>query len=175
MLTEYTTIATWRSETLTAISAHEGFVNYRRRQLDEASRHVFGHLSSVFPIINRERQSFARFYKAVMFPAAELASKVQASATTYEFVMPKDMFSNLVPVHMDHLARFRMVEVKTGKTLKPDSKVVPDNHGCIGKFIMRLEPSLHRTNRDQRSTTLYQACYLVQLDKPLVRGNKALT
>jgi len=88
--------------------------------------------------------------------------------------MPEDAFPNSVPVHTSHLAMFRLVEMQTGKTLKSDSKVVPNSHGFVGKAILPLEPSLHRKNRGHESTTLCQACYLVKLDKPLLRGGKAL-
>jgi len=174
-LTEDTTIDTWRSETLTALLAYEGLANHRQGLLHAASTSIFLKLSSVFPVINLDRQSFARFYNKVMFPAADLASIMQTSSSVYDFEMPTDMVTDLVQVHIGHLATFRLVEMQTRKTLKPDSKVVPDRHGHIGKVILPLEPRLYRKNRGQQSTTLCQACYLVKLDRPLLKDNQALS
>lgn len=88
--------------------------------------------------------------------------------------MPKNKLLNPVPVRIDHLATVRMVEVKTRKNLKSDSKVIPDRHGSIGVAILPLEPVLYRRNRGQHNTTLSKECWLVKLDKPLLKGSKAL-
>ncbi len=109
-----------------------------------------------------------------MSPAADLASMIQTSTSIYDFDMPKDIVPDSVPVHFGHLPAYRLIEVRTGQTLKSSSKVVPDSHGFIGKVLLPLEPELQRRNRGHVYTTLHQACYLVKLDKPLLKGNKAL-
>ena len=71
-------------------------------------------------------------------------------------------------VSMDCLRSARMVDVATGKSLKPDSPVWSDENENIGEFIMVLTPGLCRYDRG-KGIVLSQQVILIRLYQPLGR------
>ena len=67
---------------------------------------------------------------------------------------------------METLGTCKMLDVQTGKHLKPDSAVLADENGVIGEIIISMEPGLRRMNRD-KATILHQGTVLVKLSHPL--------
>lgn len=63
--------------------------------------------------------------------------------------------------HSD-LGRFRMTDLGTGKTMKPDSPVTPDCNGDIGTQTIVLAPGLVRLDAD-KVVPLSQEAILVKL------------
>lgn len=61
-----------------------------------------------------------------------------------------------------------MIDVTTGKTLKPDSPIVSDSSGYIGDRMMTLSPALYRRD-DDKFVLLSQEVILVKLYEPLGR------
>ena len=69
-----------------------------------------------------------------------------------------------------------MVDVATGKLVKPNNLVMPDSNKNIGDRIMTLSPALYRGTKDN-FVLLAQEVILVELYEPLRRrhANKEST
>ena len=106
-----------------------------------------------------------------MRPAAKLAAEIQTSASNYNFSIPESPLTNFKPVMADYLNSVKMVDIKSGRHLKPDSAVLGDKDGILGKIIICLEPGLYRAIKG-KETTLRQALYLVELNHPLGKRSK---
>ncbi len=78
------------------------------------------------------------------------------------------------PVTTDLLKVFRIIDSKSERELKPNSAVIADENGIIGKFILCLEPGLYRQIKGKK-TTLHQEMFLVELNHPLPKCIKALS
>ena len=113
-----------------------------------------------------------RLREQVLLPAVEFATKIQLSTSTYVFTPepPKNPFHGFqeqVPVSTSVLQNFKFVDVRTRKTLKPDSAVIADEDGFFGDVLMQVEPGLSRENDGKENTPLRQSIFLVDLYKPL--------
>lgn len=93
------------------------------------------------------------------------------STSDYVFPIPKSRGTKVKPAIKDFLEVHKMVDSKSGRQLKPDSAVVADKDGSIGKIIICLEPGLHRVVKG-KETTLRPAMYLVELNHPLGKRSK---
>lgn len=99
---------------------------------------------------------------------------MQTSATSYHFEPRLSSTSVLTrsPIPKTHLGHYRMIDVGTGKTLKPDSPIIPNRDGDIGDEIMVVTPGLLRHDAEKMVPLLHEKV-LVELYKPLGRRRAA--
>lgn len=98
----------------------------RNEQIQGMKDTLFRDVSILFT----RRETSIRFYLQVLVPAAKLATTIQTSASKYAFVFQKShpiqaSHSILVIIH-------KIIEIKTGKCLKPVSAIVPDELESFG-------------------------------------------
>lgn len=167
MVIDIMTIVAWRSETIKALAARTEYKNARSQVAQEITNSLFLDIGTTFPLLFDPQRSMANFHDQVMVPAASLAVKMQSSASTYGLLMPKKLRSKLSAATTDHLRKSKLVEVETGKVLKPDCAVVARNNGVIGEQIIVLEPSLNRTYGNEDAVVLRKSMVLVELLHPL--------
>ncbi len=163
-----TSINTWRSETLNALTTTTDFSKYKDDLLQSITTDLFESLSEIFPIIMNNHESMMRLYWQIMQPAAKLAVKVQVSVSTYRFrrTLTKNPLMHYV-IGVSHLQANKFIDITTNKTLKPDSAVIPNKDGNIGQALMLLEPALVRLDQNDKDIDLRKAVYLVELDAPI--------
>ncbi|KAL9604642.1 MAG: hypothetical protein Q9219_000362 [cf. Caloplaca sp. 3 TL-2023] len=168
-------IDSWRSDTLTALSELKEFKKIQRKAMAHIAEHMMNRLTVFFPIIKNNSKSLELLFDKVITPAAGLANMIQTSRTDYQFLPQIEsifQFENRI-VTIKDLSRYSLVDVGTGKTLKPDSPVSVDEKGHIGAMIMILAPALYRCNPGQDALQLAKATILVKLFKPLGRRRAA--
>ena len=174
-VSEAATIRAWQSEALTSLvrtATTSSQVNEAKVQL--ATR-MFDRLIGIFPIVSGNHNSINALYNKIIIPAFDLAITMQTSTNSYHFEprMSIHMIFDHRVVPKELLGQIRVIDAATGKTLKPDSLVVPDRDGNIGEQVMTLSPALYR--RDQaKFIPLSQEVILVELYQPLGR-RRALT
>ena len=61
----------------------------------------------------------------------------------------------------------KIIDIKTGKCLKPVSAIVPDELGSFGDLVISSEPGLYRVNKDSQEVILCPTMLLVELKYPL--------
>ena len=130
---------------------------------------MFESLSETLPIVFGNPESMKRFHKQIMQPASKLATTLQASCSNYCFQIAEAPFPKFDPLTTNHIQSNGMIDVKTRMTLKPNTGVVADDNGVIGKFIMMLEPGLYRVNKGKEDSTLRQGVFLVELHHPITK------
>ena len=106
-----------------------------------------------------------------MVPAAKLATTMRISTSEYVFDSMSISGLTFEPVILDHFKVCQMIDIRSGRHLRPDSAVVADNAGIIGKIVMFLEPGLHR-RIDGKYKTLRQTVFLIELKHPLGKRSK---
>ena len=99
---------------------------------------------------------------------------MKASTSDYVVWVTESLITKFKPVTIDYLRKCKVVDSKSGKPLKPDSAVVPDNNGVIGNFIICLEPCLYRVAKG-KEIVLQQETILIELDQPLAKRVKPST
>ena len=164
----------WRSETLRALAATKICETQKQEQVWRVTNHVFERLGSVLPIVRGKEKSFWRLYKNVMLPAAELATKIQISATCYRVCVYREPFQKYHAVTVNELKAFKMIDVTTRKTIRPESAVRADSDGVYGKMLIPLEAGLFRVDKYDRELHLRQRVYLMQLFSPLDQRRRDL-
>lgn len=169
------TISLWRSETLRALAATRPFDRERCRHVENLTMQLFQELRAIFPAISEQQTSVDKLHYQVMVPASELASKVQLSLSHYDFRMHDEPFQNYVILNPRSLEHHKLIDVKTRKTLKPDSAVVPDSNGHIGRTMIPLEPGLWRVDGGGTQITLKSKAYLVNLFHPVGKRNNKIS
>ena len=163
----------WRSETLTAFAATPNLEIDRKAEINDILESTFETVGQFFPIIHLQAQSKQRFLDEVVLPAASLASKIQVAASIYEYDLPANPFHEYEPITIDDHEMTKMIDIKTGKTVKARSIVVQDGERRIGEQVMPLEPSLWRINEKDDDTLLRRETILIELDQPLPKRNNA--
>lgn len=164
-------IRAWRSEALTSLAGTTGFLAEAARVKERVALDMMDRLMVIFPIVNRGcMDSLESMHKNVIALAVELATILQTSTTAYQFEphMAESSRFKRHSIPKSHLGRYRMIDVETGKSLKPDSPVTPDVSGNIGNQIMTIAPRLCRCNTD-KVVPLVQEVVLVELYAPLGR------
>lgn len=77
-----------------------------------------------------------------------------------------------IPVGKVFLEYNKILDIKTGKCLKPDSLVNADQQGIIGIAVLMVEPGLCREKWNRQGSVLRQSTFLVELKFPLEKRNK---
>ena len=134
--------------------------------------HLFQELGRTFPKMFARSDSMIRFYQQVLKPAANVATTIRTSASTYAYPIAETPFRKWGPLGLEHMKTYKMLDMKTGSYLKPNAAVVADEQGIIGKFIIPLEPGLYRTKEGKDETTLRPVLYLVKLDHPVAKRSQ---
>ena len=165
-------IASWRSETLSAISKTEDCLEHGNKQAHDLNSRLFRELSKALPFVFFSKEAHVTFFEQVLVPAIQLASEIRKSSSEYAFSMPESPTTIFKPCTIDLLEVHKMVDSMSGKQVKPDSAVVANEDGVIGKCMICLEPSFSRVN-DGKETTLRQDTFLVKLDQPMGKRIKA--
>ena len=166
------TISTWRSETFQALAAIPEQSEFQQSQAQYINDQLFDELSQVFPNLFHQ-QSKISFLQKVTVPAANLAIAIRGSTTKYAFDLPRDLSMQLRPALEEDVKKFRLVESKTFKHLKPSSIVVANKGGQIGDSIIVFEPALSRVDRDGNQNILVPEMILVELFHPLGKRKRA--
>ena len=109
------------------------------------------------------------FHEQVMEPASKLATKIRTSSSVYTFQLNKIPFPNWKPLTSILAKNNSIIDVKTGKTLKPNTHVILDKDGVTGRYIIMLEPTLYRVNTGQEDLMLRQGVYLAEFDHPITK------
>lgn len=166
-MTDRASIKLWRSETVRALATANEYEGEKNAKAREVAEDLIGRLADFFPIVRGKHESKKRLYNQVLLPAAELATKINGSLSTYSLAMEiRHPFQSRVLL-ADHLEVYRLVDIRTRKTLKPESGVTADRKGRIGTVIMPLEPALSRVNTDGKRVELRPDTLLIQLIYPL--------
>ena len=126
------------------------------------------------PLLFSDAEPRATFYDEVLLPAVKLANAMKISTSEYVVNIPQLLVTKFKPVTIDMLKKSKMLDSKSGKHLKPDSAMVADRDGVIGKFIIGLEPELCRVVKGEEKM-LYQGTILVELLHPLGKRIKPST
>ena len=100
---------------------------------------LFRDLSKTLPILFISRETSIRFYLQVLVPAVKLATTVQTSASRYAFTFQKTVFIQFKPLTPSWFKIHKIVDIKTGKSLKPYS-VTGELRGFRHKFGAGLVP-----------------------------------
>ena len=113
-----------------------------------------------------------RLREQVVLPAVDFATRIQLSASTYGFNPdpggnPFEGYREKVALGPKLLHDYKIIDVHSRKTLKPDSPVVLDKNGSFGYVVMQVEPGLMRVNEGKDNTTLRQPVFLTKLHQPL--------
>ena len=166
-------IASWRSETLTALAKNTEFAANVDSHSQTFTKRLFRDLSNALPSIFSSRGVRA-FHAQILLPAIKLANIIRMSTSDYVFSLPERAVKEFKPVTVEKLKKHTMIDFKTGRTLKPDSAVVADKDGNIGNIVISLEPGLYRLMKPNKSV-LRQEVFLVELHHPLGKRSKATT
>ena len=126
------------------------------------------------PVLFSGAQAEATFYDQVLLPTVKLANTIRMPTSDYVVSIQESLVTRYKPVTIDMLKMCKMVDSKSGKHLKPDSAVIADKDGVIGKTVIYLVPGLYRVTKGQR-TTLHHETLLVELCHPLGKRIKAST
>jgi len=161
---------------LTAIAASVEYKQDRTEATNKLGISLITTLASVLPGVVESEPSQKNLYQKIIEPAVDLAVKIQTSAAEYHFnprIAKKGPAARRSITSSD-IQDFKMVDIKSGKRLKMDSQVVPNNNGRIGDQILILTPALIRCQPGSMSVRLSQQAILVELDNPLGRRGRSI-
>ena len=135
---------------------------------------LFEELSKTFPILFSQPQSYYSFCTQIFQPAVKLASTIQESTTRYEWSLQKSttVLRKWKPISKADIKHNKIVDMKTGKCLKPDNLVTAGQQGIIASAVLMTEPSLCRLignhqGRILRNDILRQGTIIANLKSPL--------
>ena len=151
----------------------EGCKETRVRETRDMNGRLFKDLFKTFPILFSGPQRQISFHAQILEPAVNLGCTMQESTTKYAWLLQKNLFVKWPLFGKDDLQNQKMVDIKTGKCLKPNSLVKADQQGSIGTVILMAEPGLCRDYGDHQRHTLRQATFIVNLKFPLQKQNRA--
>lgn len=123
-------------------------------------------MCQIFPIVKKQSKSKKRLLDQVSVPAANLAVKIQLSASTYDFgpQLPANPFkAKPIPFNKRDVEEHTLIDIETRKTLRADSNAVSARSDPLGNILMPLEPSLKRTSGNKEAVELREMVYLVEL------------
>lgn len=169
---DHATINAWRSETVRALAASKAYERERKTKAQDITERLIDTLSAFFPVVRGNHESKKRLFNQVIVPSADLAFKINGSVSRYKFIMETDAPLQPEHVYLDYVRYHRLINVKSRKTLKPDSGLTADREGRIGTRIMPLEPELRRVDADGKTVELRQDSHLVHLHQPLIKRGR---
>lgn len=137
----------------------------------EFTEDLFHNLQKIFPGLGDDPQSKLRLCHDVLGYTVQLEASIHQSSTEYRFWPVYEQLGCLyAPFTIADMTGITCIDVETRKTLKPDSPVIPDSDGFIGRRLLLVEPGLERYDKSKKKTiTLRQPQYLVQLHTPLAK------
>ena len=113
---------------------------------------LFKELSKTLPVLFTRSETDSSFYIQILLPAVNLAKIIQLSTARYAWGLQKGILRKWPPISKDILKYHKIMDMKTGKCLKPDSLVTADQQGSIWTAVLMVEPSM----RDSQGNTLKQ-------------------
>ena len=125
---------------------------------------LFKELSKTLPILFSRPQSQYSFYTKISQPAVNLASTVQESTTRYIWSWHKGILRKWKTRDKAILVYHQMIEMKTGKCLKPESLVATDQQRIIANPVLKIEPVLCRAGRNGLLIVLRQGTIIANLE-----------
>ena len=130
---------------------------------------LFKELSKTLPILFGRPQTYYSFYTQIFRPAVNLASTIKESTTRYEWSLQDSttILKKWKPLSKACFNKNKIVDMKTGKCLKPDNLVTADQQGIIAIGVLMIEPSLYRLNWNGQGNTLRQGTIIANLKSPL--------
>ena len=134
---------------------------------------LFKDLCKALPILFGGSQRRWVFHIQILEPAVALACTMQESTERYVWSLQKGAFAERTPFRKGVLKNNKVVDMKTGKCLKPNSRVKADQQGFIGTVVLMIEPGLCRLLGDRQGHTLKQGTYIVNLEFPLQEHKRA--
>lgn len=142
--------------------------------MENFTENLFHTLQKIFPGLLDEPQSKIRLYEEVSRYAAQLEASIHHSSTEYRFrPMPDELGWPYNQVTDTVLTGNTCIDVETRKTLKPNSAVIPDSNGFIGRPLLLIEPGLVRYDTaEKKTTTLRPPKYLIKLHTTLARRTR---
>lgn len=154
-----------------SIAASSEFAKMHAEKCGGVATKVFYKIQVFFPIIKDNHKSLATFFEKVIGPSIVLAQAIQTSPTLYTFwpSMTSSTIGKRWLVPKNELGLMRIIDAKTGKTLKADSPIMENNNGLIGEQIALLTPALYRCTPGEKSMRLTQEVVLIELYHPLGR------
>ena len=86
--------------------------------------------------------------ESIIIPATRLADSVQLSSTQYQFdkLYDENPILNMEDQPVEVLKMWKVIDMISRKTVKPNSPVTADGKGLIGRPIILLEPGLYRSS-----------------------------
>ena len=141
------------------------------RERKNLTTRVIGEITPFFPIIKGDQTSLATFHEKVINPSVDLAVAIQTSPTPYIFGprMTKTKINKHYKLSRPDLVQRKVIDAKTGKTLKADSPIVEKEDGTIGEQVALLTPALFRCLPGEHPVRLTQEVILAELYHPLRR------
>lgn len=127
---------------------------------------LFKELSKTLPILFGRPQMQYSFCTQISQPAVNLASTIQESTTRYEWSWPKYMLRKMKPLDKAILKNHKMIDMKTGKCLKPDSLVVADQQWIMANPVLKIEPGLYRVDGNGQRNVLRQGTIIANPESP---------
>ena len=158
----------WRSETLRALVNVPKIAQGRTDWINHASTDLLRYLSSWFLPVRGQKNSLGSLSESIILPAVRLADSVQLSSMQYDFSKIDDPVLHVREQTVEALVKYKVIDVLTRKTVKPNSPIVADENGLIGEPIILLEPGLYRVSGRQ-SLKLRPATVVFRFNNPVRR------
>ena len=167
-------VSAWRSETLKSFAETNKYRSCCKQASEELGSHLLKELHYVFPALPSSLQTYDTLSEQILLPAIKFANVIRKSTSEYRISIPEAYTIKSKSVTKESLKSRKMIDVKSGKHLKPDSAVIADEDGIIGSLIICLEPALYRV-MNGKERLLLKGTFLVELNSPLPKRIKLST
>lgn len=155
----------WRAETLSALSATQGYADLKEEHSKQVTANLFACLAATFPNLHGEVEARKSLHEQVTVPAMAIVSKLQGLASTFTLDMASGDLACRRRMSRNDVKKVTAIDLKTGKRLKHGSPMVEDRNGAIGDFVLSLEPGLRRVREGGIAIDLRKETWLVRLDE----------
>ena len=133
---------------------------------------LFKDLSRTLPILFSGPQRQCSFHSQILEPAVTLACIMQGSSTRYLWSLQKSILRKSRPLGKEALEHNKVVDMKTGKCLKPDNPMIAGQQELVGNVALMIEPGLSRVVGNGQEINLKQGTFVVNLNFPLGKRNR---